>query len=89
MAVGTLSEKGWVVIPKEIREQFGLKKGAKLLIFAYGDRISITLMSEDPIGEARGMFKGGPLLTEIHLRETRQEEAERDAKFAKFFPRKD
>jgi AbrB family looped-hinge helix DNA binding protein len=89
VAIGTLSEKGWVVIPKEIREKFGLKKGDKLLIFTYGDRITITPVSEDPIGKARGMFKGGPLLTEIHIRETRQEEAERDAKYARFFPKKE
>jgi len=30
MAQAIVSEKGWVVIPKEIRDLLGLKKGSKL-----------------------------------------------------------
>jgi AbrB family looped-hinge helix DNA binding protein len=86
MAIGTLSEKGWVVIPKEIREKFGLKKGAKLLIFSYGDRITIAPLSEDPIGSARGMFKDGPSLTENYMREKKLDEDQRDAKHARLHP---
>jgi AbrB family looped-hinge helix DNA binding protein len=88
MAIGTMSDKGWVVIPKEIRERLGLSKGRKVVIFQYGNHVTIAPVSEDPIGEARGMFKGGPSLTEIHMWETRREEAERDAKYARFFPEK-
>ena len=29
MKTGTLSAKGWVVIPQEVRERYGLKKGDK------------------------------------------------------------
>jgi len=83
-----MSEKGWVVIPKEIRERLGLDKGRKVVIFEFADRVTIAPLSADPIGEARGMFEGTELSTQRHRRETKQEEDERDAKFARFFPKK-
>ena len=88
MAIGTMSEKGWIVIPKQIREELGLTKGRKVVIFKYGDRVTIAPLSHDPIGEARGMFEGTQLSTQRHRIETKQEEHERDAKFARFFPKK-
>jgi AbrB family looped-hinge helix DNA binding protein len=85
-ATETVSAKGWVVIPKELRDKLGLKKGSKVVFVEYGNVISIAPASEDPIGEARGMFgSDGPSWTEIHMREKREEEAERDAKYERNF----
>ena len=88
MAIATVSEKGWVVIPKEIRERLGLKKGSKVAIVEYGEKISIMPLPKDPITAGRGMFRAGPSLTEAHMREKREEEAYRDAKFEMYFPKK-
>jgi AbrB family looped-hinge helix DNA binding protein len=88
MAIATVSEKGWVVIPKEIRERLALRKGSKVAIVEYAGKISILPLPKDPIRDARGMFREGPSLTQTYMREKREEEAYRDAKFAKFFPPK-
>jgi AbrB family looped-hinge helix DNA binding protein len=86
MAIATVSEKGWVVIPKEIRERLRLHKGSKVAIVEYAGKISIMPLPQDPIRDARGMFRDGPSLTETHMREKREEEAYRDAKFEMYFP---
>ncbi|MEK7354003.1 MAG: AbrB/MazE/SpoVT family DNA-binding domain-containing protein [Chloroflexota bacterium] len=77
MTTSILSEKGWVVIPQEIRERYGFKKGDKFNVIDYGGVISIIPVSKDPIKAARGMLKGGPSLTKALL-ESRREDAARD-----------
>jgi AbrB family looped-hinge helix DNA binding protein len=56
MASITISSKYQVVIPKEIREQLGLKKGQKLQAIVYGDRLE--LIPVRPVKEMRGFLKG-------------------------------
>ena len=76
MTTSTLSGKGWVVIPQEIRERYGLKKGDKVHIIDYGGVISIVPVSSDPIKRGRGMSKGKTSLTEA-LSKSRSEDATR------------
>ena len=60
MATATVSAKGWIVIPKEVRERFGLKKGDKVhIIDDYGTIMIIPVSKGDPIAEGYGMLKGG------------------------------
>jgi AbrB family looped-hinge helix DNA binding protein len=73
MPVATISAKGSVVIPPEIRKQYGLKKGDKVRIIDYGGHIVIVPTVENPIEKLFGMFKGGPSLTEDLLKERRWE----------------
>jgi AbrB family looped-hinge helix DNA binding protein len=73
MATVTVSKKGWVVIPREIRERYGISPGDKVHIVDYAGRIGIIPAMKDPIREARGMLKGGPSLTEALLEERRRE----------------
>jgi AbrB family looped-hinge helix DNA binding protein len=77
MNTSTLSEKGWVVIPQELRERYGLKKGDRVHIIDYGGVIAIVPASESPITTAMGMLKGKTPLTK-ELAKTRRLEAERD-----------
>ena len=41
----TIGERGQVVIPKEVRDDFGLKKGEKLLVFGFEDIIALIKFS--------------------------------------------
>lgn len=41
MQTVTLSPKYQIVIPREVREQLGLKPGAKLSVFRIGDRVEL------------------------------------------------
>ena len=78
MKTVTVSAKGWIVIPKEIRERHGLRKGDKVHVLDSDDRIVITPATKgDPIERAYGMFKDGPSLTEGLLKD-RREELERE-----------
>ncbi len=41
----TIGERGQIVIPKEVRDDFGLKKGEKLLVFSFEDIIALIKFS--------------------------------------------
>ena len=71
-----VSGKGWVVIPQELRERYGIKKGDTVEIVDYGGVLAIVPVPEDVIHESCGMFSGGRSLTEMLL-ESRREDAER------------
>ena len=75
MTTGTLSAKGWVVIPQELRERYGLKKGDKLHFIDYGGVISIVPVSKNPIAEAEGMLQGETSLVEALLKSRAEDKA--------------
>ena len=76
MNTSTLSEKGWVVIPQELRERYRLKKGDKVHVIDYGGVISIIPASESPIKNSLGMLKGKTSLIK-ELIKSRRQDAER------------
>ncbi|MBI4296326.1 MAG: AbrB/MazE/SpoVT family DNA-binding domain-containing protein [Chloroflexi bacterium] len=75
MNTSTLSEKGWVVIPQELRTRYGLKKGDRVHIIDYGGVLSIVSASETPIKSASGMLKGKTSLVK-ELAKARRYDAE-------------
>jgi AbrB family looped-hinge helix DNA binding protein len=77
MTTSTVSEKGWVVIPKEMRERYGLKKGSKVSITDCDGIISITPVPDDPVKALQGKFRGWPLTKD--LVEFRRQEATSEA----------
>lgn len=76
MNTSTLSEKGWVVIPQELRERYRLKKGDRVHVIDYGGVISIVPASKSPIKNSLGMLKGKTSLVK-ELAKTRRQDAER------------
>ncbi|MBN2149585.1 MAG: AbrB/MazE/SpoVT family DNA-binding domain-containing protein [Anaerolineales bacterium] len=68
-ALTTISSKYQIVIPRQVREQFNLKPGQKVMFIPY--QKSIRLIIVPPIQEARGMFKG---INTDNLREEEDEE---------------
>ena len=57
MHTSTVSAKGWVVIPKSIREKHGLKKGSRVQVLDYGQILAIVPLPDDPIEALHGMFE--------------------------------
>jgi len=57
-----VSSKYQVVIPKEIRENIGLKVGTTLEMICYGNRIELVPIQ--PVKNLMGIFKG--INTEIN-----------------------
>lgn len=74
MPAVTVSTKGWVVIPKGIRERHGIRAGDKVHVIDFGGRISIIpATTGDPIEGARGMFTSGRSMTRALLDDRREE----------------
>jgi len=76
MNTSIVSEKGWVVIPQELRDRYGLRKGDRVHVVDYGGVISIVPASMSPVKSARGMLKDKTSLVKA-LVKSRQEEAAR------------
>lgn len=79
LTVTVTDDEGTITLPKEIRERFGIKKGQEIRIIDIGeDKIRKTLTlyvvpPGDPIERVRGMFRGGPSMTEALLEDRRRE----------------
>lgn len=68
-----ISQKGWVVIPAELRKKYHLEPGAEVVIVDYGGMMTIIPVMKDPVRQAAGMLKGGSSLTQALLQERREE----------------
>lgn len=71
-----ISSKGWVVIPAELREKYGLEPGDEVRVIDYGGVLSLVPISEDPIEHAAGMLRGEDSLP-VALMEEHKKEIER------------
>lgn len=61
MAIATVSSKGQIVIPKEIREAFGIHPGDKVNFMQHQDHIHVT-----KVGDPLEAFLSGP---RVHLKQ--------------------
>jgi len=77
----TVSTKGWIVIPKDLRDKYGLGKGARVQVVEYDQALALVPLPDDPAKALHGMLEGGPSLTaeliKEHTRERAQEEGRR------------
>lgn len=55
-----ISSKGQVVIPVQLREQFGLKKGTRATWSEERGRLVLTPITERRLDEIMGFLKPGP-----------------------------
>jgi AbrB family looped-hinge helix DNA binding protein len=67
-ALTTISSKYQIVIPREVRKQFNLRPGQKVMFIPY--QKSIRLVVVPPIQDALGIFK------DINTENIREEEDE-------------
>ena len=69
----TVSEKGWVVIPEELRRKHDLRPGTEVQVVDYGGVLALVPKLRDPVRQAAGMLKGRKSLTKTLLAEHRAE----------------
>ena len=69
MHTATVSSKGRVVIPKPLREKYGIEEGTRVQVVDYGDVLALVPLPSDPVEALHGMLKGGSSLTEELLAE--------------------
>jgi len=73
MTIHSVSNKGWVVIPAELRRKYGLKPGTEVRIVDYGGVLAIIPAMREPVRQAAGMLKTGEKITDVLLEEHRSE----------------
>lgn len=69
MTTQTISQKGWVVIPAELRRKYHLTPGAEVVIVDYGGVLAIIPAVQDAVRQGRGLLQDlsgltGDLLSE-------------------------
>ena len=74
----TISEKGWVVIPAELRKKYQLTPGSEVIIVDYGGVLSIVPVLKNPVKQGRGLLKSAPPLAN-DLRKERAKERTRSS----------
>ncbi len=67
-----VTSKGQVVIPKRLREKYGIRSATAIRWIEKDQGILMVPESEDPIVAARGMLKGSGIL-KAYLKEKRRE----------------
>jgi len=73
-----VSAKGWVVIPKELREKYGLRKGTQVQVVDYNDVLVLVPLPDDPAEALHGLLEEGPSLTKDLMVERAREESRCD-----------
>jgi AbrB family looped-hinge helix DNA binding protein len=68
-----VSDKGWVVIPAELRKKYGLHPGAEVQVVDYGGVLALVPQLSRPVQDASGMLKGRKSLTQALMAERRAE----------------
>ena len=81
MSTVTVSQKGWVVIPAELRRKYKWKPGDRVRVVDYGGVISLMPVMRNPEDEGFGILKGrgGSLLKA--LKQERAQERRRDKRW--------
>lgn len=69
----TVSQKGWVVIPAELRRKHDLHPGTKVQVVDYGGVLALVPKLADPVRQAAGMLSGPKSLRSVLLAEHRAE----------------
>ncbi len=75
-AIATISKEGRIVIPKALREKYGLHPGMKIAIIDYGETLTLVPIPKDIVQTMRGYLPAEPslieeLLAEHHLERLR------------------
>ncbi|MCD6232446.1 AbrB/MazE/SpoVT family DNA-binding domain-containing protein [Candidatus Aerophobetes bacterium] len=76
MAIVTVSTKGQIVIPKEVREKFGLRPGTKIDVKLKGNEITLKPIRKNISNRLYGKYRGIDLLKDLkeeHYREVKRE----------------
>jgi AbrB family looped-hinge helix DNA binding protein len=76
MASVTVSQKGWVVIPAELRRKYQLTTGSQVMVVDYGGVLSLVPPLPQPVDESKGMLRAGSSLTGALLDEHAREQAD-------------
>jgi AbrB family looped-hinge helix DNA binding protein len=78
MSLVTVSQKGWVVIPAELRSKYHWKPGDRVKVVDYGGVVSLVPVLRSPEDEGMGALKAPGRSLLRALRRARKEERRRE-----------
>jgi len=81
MHIVIASNRGQIVIPKEVRKKLQIRPGKRLLLKTEGDHILLSPLPDNPVEYFCGIFKDGSSLTKALIQDRGKEE-ERESKKA-------
>jgi len=73
MVLVQVSQKGYILIPKKLRERYGVKPGGKVQLIEDAGRLVIKPVPDDPIETACGFLEGDFSLAQDLLQEHQKE----------------
>lgn len=79
MPVVTASNRGQIVIPREIRKKLNIGPGKRIAVKLEGDHVLLIPLPDDPVESFCGIFKDKASLTR-ELMEQKKKEREHEAK---------
>ena len=82
IATSKVTSKGQIVIPKKIREKYGIHPSTSIRWIEKKEGILMVPDAEDPIGAARGMLKGSGVL-KAYLKEKKIEKKREELRIAR------
>jgi AbrB family looped-hinge helix DNA binding protein len=77
-----VTSKGQVVIPKKLREKYGIRSATAIRWIEKDQGILMVPESEDPIVAARGMLKGSGIM-KAYLEEKKREKQKENKRIAR------
>jgi len=77
-----VTSKGQVVIPKKLREKYGIRTATAIRWIEDDQGILMVPESEDPIVAARGMLKGSGIL-KAYMKEKKSDKQKENKRIAK------
>ncbi len=83
VSIITVSGRGQIVIPRDIRKRLQINPGRKLTIKVEGDSAVMTPLPDDPVEHFCGIFREGPSLTGALLDQRRQDREDEDKKITR------
>ena len=78
MSRATVSARGQLIIPRKLREKYGIKSKSKVEWLDMGNGLALIPIAEDPVKATRGILKGKTLRES--LLKMKREEIEREEK---------
>ena len=78
MFTSTVSQKGAIVIPKEIRKKYEIKPGCKVQILEIDGKLQMIILPENIIEYACGILKDGSKSATEMLRQGREEDKQHE-----------
>ncbi|MBN2009049.1 AbrB/MazE/SpoVT family DNA-binding domain-containing protein [candidate division KSB1 bacterium] len=83
MLSATISSKGAVVIPKEIRKKYAIEAGKKVFFIENENGVELRSLSGDPVNALRGSMKTDKSALEL-LHESRVQDTDHEASLEQY-----